>query len=76
MAIKKFSHELSVAVSSLGRMTKREVLVNGRSVGFATRASYGRCGFGCWKLRMTDCADKAQEFVTVAELRQKAAEVA
>jgi len=57
-------------------MTKREVLVNGKSVGFATRASYGRCGFGCWKLRMTDCADKAQEFVTLAELRQKAAEVA
>jgi hypothetical protein len=61
--------------ASIGVSNKREVIVNGKSIGFATHTSYGRFGYGPWYLRLHGSTEKPQAFYYLADLRQKAAEV-
>ena len=62
-----------VVVVKQGSAYKREVTVNGESVGFALRGSYGRFGMSGWYLRPHGC--KSIECDSLNDLRQKAAEV-
>tara|TARA_R110000824_G_scaffold198946_4_gene382988 strand:+ start:726 stop:1043 length:318 start_codon:yes stop_codon:yes gene_type:complete len=63
-----------VVVVKQGSACKREVTVNGKSIGFATRDNYGRFGLTGWSLR--PYGGESISCDSLDDLRRKAAELA